>query len=255
MRTPSKIEFTKESRLEDILDLSISYADIFDKYDIDYGNFGKLTLGEVCESIPLKLATLISELSKKDTNGIVCRNMNEWDVVFLCDFINTNLHHKIKGLVAEFENTFRVLFRKGFIHEDIKKLSVDFAADILSHLKKEQRMLFPYIKHMSTALETGKEIQMAPFGLICMPIKALKREHLQITEMAEILGRILADLNRRDGLLQDEKFELMNTLRKSFKLHIHFENNILFPKAISLEKKIFKSNQNTLVNKSKNKCT
>ncbi len=257
MRTTSKIEFTQDSLLEDIVNSSVSYADVFDKHNIDYGNYGKLTLKEAGESVHLNPSTLISELRKKETSAIVCRNINEWDIVFLCDFIITNLHHRIKKLAPLFDDTFKGLFRKGFIRADIRKLSSDFNADIQSHIQKEQKMLYPYIKQMSLAIESGKEIHMAPFGMISKPVNALKREHLQISEMADILSRILKDISHREGnfLGAADASDSLSELMKSFRLHIHFENNILFPRATAIEKRIFKSNRKTSINKSKNKCT
>ena len=257
MKTTSKSKFTEESLLENILNLSIGYAGVFDKYDIDFGNYGKMTIKEAADSIKLNPTTLISELNKKEIGGVVCRNINDWDLVFLCDFITANLHTRIKSVLQVFENTYRVLFREGLIQGDIRKLSSDFTADIQSHIQKEQRMLYPYIKQMSAAAATNSEIQMAPFGLMSKPVKALMREHLQITEMADILGRMLKEIDLRGYKLLSDQYETdpLTELKRSFRLHIHFENNILFPRAVALERKIFKLNRKTSLNKSKNKCS
>jgi regulator of cell morphogenesis and NO signaling len=81
-----------------------------------------------------------------------------------------------------------------------------------------------------------------PFGTVENPIKVMEIEH-------ENAGRLIAEINRLTGsyttpedacttykVLYKELKEFENDLH----IHIHLENNILFPKAIELEKKLTK---------------
>lgn len=108
------------------------------------------------------------------------------------------------------------------------------------HLQKEERMLFPYIKHMLELEGSGEEAPFPPFGTVENPVRVMELEH-------EAAGKLMAEINSLSSgytppedacttykVLYQELKEFENDLH----MHIHLENNILFPKAIELEKSL-----------------
>ena len=117
----------------------------------------------------------------------------------------------------------------------------DLAAELFEHMKKEEEVLFPYIKQMNSTLK-NKEVYGPLF------VRLLKKSMNEIT---------INDHNRIEALLQqlrnetqvysfDENactryqviYRQLKELDNDLVQHKHLENNILFPKELELEKEL-----------------
>ncbi|MBK9226092.1 MAG: hemerythrin domain-containing protein [Ignavibacteria bacterium] len=252
MDNRSQIQITEKTTLAEIVSASIGYAEILDRYDIDYGNNGKMNIGKASSQLGLNCETVVRELNTKEVSDMVCQNINEWEVVFLCDFITTNLHVRIRRMLPSIHRLFSSMEKKKLLPREIGKMAIELTEDIQSHIQKEQRMLYPYIRQIADAVSSRSELHIAPFGLISKPIKVLTREHLQLSEILNSLVSFLQGYKENSVAKEsDELIILLIEFRSSFRLYTHFENNILFPKVISLERRIHKSKTNQLHKKSK----
>jgi regulator of cell morphogenesis and NO signaling len=111
------------------------------------------------------------------------------------------------------------------------------AAELTSHMMKEEMVLFPYIMKMEQARESGRPAPAAPFGTVGNPVQMMEMEH-------EASGNALKELRSLTGNYappEDACFSY-NTLFAALKdfeadlhQHIHLENNVLFPRAIAME--------------------
>ena len=110
-------------------------------------------------------------------------------------------------------------------------------------MAKEEIMLFPYIKELAVAKINGTSMDAPGFGTIQNPIRMMEMEHVAV-------GNVMEDVNRlTNGYTPPEDacttFRLAYAKLKEFEddlhQHIHLENNILFPKAITLEQELISS--------------
>ena len=106
-----------------------------------------------------------------------------------------------------------------------------FANETLSHLDKEERVLFP----MCEGLEMGRRPSMPP--TVRMPIQRMMHEH---EEHDATLARLSASTNGyevRPGMSATEKalVEGLAELDSDLRQHIAIENEVLFPWAMRLE--------------------
>jgi regulator of cell morphogenesis and NO signaling len=112
--------------------------------------------------------------------------------------------------------------------------------DIKQHMLKEEQILFPYIKQLVSLNNTGNKSEKAYFGMIDNPIRMMESEHKAAIEEYDKLK----DLTNNFTLSEDSNQALRNLygqledFGKDLHLHIHLENNILFPKSIALEKEM-----------------
>jgi regulator of cell morphogenesis and NO signaling len=112
-----------------------------------------------------------------------------------------------------------------------------FRAELEMHMRKEEKILFPFLEQYARAEALNQPMPPVPFGSVANPIAAMEHEH-------EGAGDALAEIH---ALTQD--FQLpanacatvralyngLQALESDLHLHIHLENNILFPRAIALE--------------------
>jgi regulator of cell morphogenesis and NO signaling len=103
---------------------------------------------------------------------------------------------------------------------------------------KEEMILFPYIERMEEAVIQKEPVLPAPFGTVQNPVTMMEHEH-------DSAGNALRDLRQasRDYTVPGDACVSYQTLYQAlaaFEMdlhqHIHLENNILFPRAIAMEK-------------------
>ena len=107
------------------------------------------------------------------------------------------------------------------------------------HLHKEETILFPFIEQYGRAEVQNRPVPPVPFGSIGNPIATMEREH---ESAGGALGEIRALTNHYElpsyacGTVR-ALYEGLRALEADLHVHIHLENNILFPRAIALEKR------------------
>jgi regulator of cell morphogenesis and NO signaling len=108
-------------------------------------------------------------------------------------------------------------------------------------MKKEELLLFPFIKGMVKAIQNQDTIEQAPFGPIENPIAMMMHEHEAEGERFRKIVLLTNGYNPPAEACNTYKvtFSMLNDFEQDLHKHIHLENNILFPKAMDLERKWF----------------
>lgn len=249
--------YTKNYKLSDILLKNIESASVFEKYNINYCTNGNMTLDEACGMAEVKPAEVVSELNKlngKFSNDI---KSNEWSLDFLCEYIVSNHHTYIRRTFKELLKQLKVILKTNDnsglnknILNDFEKLDRDFEI----HMQKEEKLLFPYIKRLVDSEYSESEFEIAPFGLIKKPIVVMKKEHLSAVGKVNSLKNICMDIKKIkiDNNIKKTFCRLFKDFEHDFHIHLHLENNLLFPKALLLERKILKKfNENKIIKSNK----
>jgi len=218
-------------------------VEIFKKYGLDFCCGGKQTVKEACTEKGLDVTKIEQELQQADKNP-TARPLpyGEWNLDFLADYI-VNTHHRY--VLKSLPDLLTYAAKVASVHGDhypelwrINQLVIEINDELTAHLAKEETVLFPYIKALVTAGKNNSPLQAASFGSVQAPINMMEMEH-------ELAGKNLAEirsLSNNYTLPADAcaSFNLLYNFLKEFEddlfTHIHLENNILFPKAIALEK-------------------
>jgi len=104
-------------------------------------------------------------------------------------------------------------------------------------MMKEEIVLFPYIKELVSAKKNEQVLHASHFGTVQNPINMMEMEH-------ELVGKNLEEIRRLSNnytLPSDScasyslLYKMLDEFENDLHLHIHLENNILFPKAVELE--------------------
>lgn len=119
---------------------------------------------------------------------------------------------------------------------EVEQLFKASAEELTAHMKKEELVLFPYIRKMVKA-ENNKTSVEAPFGTVQNPIRMMMHEHDGEGERFRKIAALTDNYNPSAAACNTYRvtFSLLKEFEEDLHLHIHLENNILFPKSITLE--------------------
>lgn len=246
-----KVDITKntpgenEETLGQIAAGDLFKAQVFKKYGLDFCCGGKQTLKEACAAKGLDVTTIEQELLHAGKFTIQRPiPYNDWSLSFLADYIVNTHHTYVRKTLPELRaSALKVAQVHGESHPELKRIQQlveEVHHELSAHLVKEEQVLFPYIKALSAAGDKVAPYQDAIFGTIQNPINMMELEHeLAGKNMAEIRTlsndyALPADACASYSLL----YKLLNEFEEDLHLHIHLENNILFEKAIALEKQL-----------------
>jgi regulator of cell morphogenesis and NO signaling len=217
-------------------------ADIFTGYGIDFCCGGKISVADACAEAKADELAVVGALENlKHQAGAAAHDFDSWKLDFLADYIINTHHQYVKRAIPQIlPLAQKVAEVHGVNHPEVVKINDLFqnlAEELTSHLHKEEMILFPYIKKLVAAEAAGGCDDGACFGTIASPISVMEAEH----ENAGVILKRMFSLS--DGYTAPE--DACNTFRvlygklKEFEddlhVHIHLENNILFPKSIELE--------------------
>ena len=217
---------------------------LFESLKIDYCCGGNQPLGQACASAGVDVDDVMEMLA-----GVGQSNEEEGAL----DFQNASLpelithildtHHVFTKTEMERLQSLadKVLSAHGGNHPELIHLSelwLRLCADLKPHMFKEEQILFPYIMAMTRAVGQNQAAPFAPFVTVKNPVRMMMMEH-------DTAGQILRELR---ALTSDYKvppdacvsyqtlYQALENFEKDLHQHIHLENNILFPKALELER-------------------
>jgi regulator of cell morphogenesis and NO signaling len=232
--------------LSEIVKDNFRTAAIFEKYNLDFYCNGKRTLAEACEEKGIGPESVIIEIEK--INSPVSQGEpkpDEWSLDLLIQYIITNHHSFVNRMLSVISShTQKVASVHGVNHPETKRVAEIFSkinSEMKHHMMKEEKILFPHINILVKAADNGGIADKPYFGTIKNPIAMMENEHQSAGDgMFEI--RKLTD-NYTYPADACETFKVTYKELKEFEedlhRHVHLENNILFPKAINLEEKLF----------------
>jgi regulator of cell morphogenesis and NO signaling len=228
-------ESNTEMTIGEIVANDFRAASIFKEAGIDFCCGGNKSLTEACKEKGADKSHLIQQLEKLEQTPVSgTMNFKEWELSFLSDYI-INTHHKfvLKNLPELVFYTRKIAAVHGDHHPELIEVAELFTKineELLQHLKNEEEVLFPAVKQAT--IDLSDEVK----STIVSEITRMQGEH-------EFAGGAMDKINVLTHNYQIPE-DACNTYRVSLKLleqfeddlhiHVHLENNILYPKALKL---------------------
>ena len=220
-------------------------AAVLTKYGIDFCCKGGRSVQEVCENKNIdqaKLAEDITTLLARDTKSD--DDARTWPLEQLADHVET-VHHRYveeRGPIIQ-QYLAKLCKVHGDRHPELFTINDEFNACVGAmavHMKKEELMLFPFVRNLAKSERTGEPFKTPHFGTVENPVHAMMADHNDEGERFERMGAV------SDGFTTPEDgcatyataFKMLKEFEEDLHLHIHLENNIMFPRAIALEKSL-----------------
>ena len=215
---------------------------LFSKYDIDFYCEGTQTIKDVCSQLKKDAEEFTQELksliNKEDQNYSVA--INQWPLDLLADYIEKTHHRyteeillKIKaGLESYLENK----ESDNSMVEELHPLVMELSGELGGHMKKEELILFPFIRKM---VRSSAKLEPPRFTTVENPIEMMEHEHITSRNLIFKIRAITNNYKLTDETDGELVYilTLIKALDQDLVQHLHIENNILFPKAIKMEKR------------------
>ena len=219
-------------------------AEVFKKYGLDFCCGGKKTVKEACAEKGLDVTKVEQELQQADKNPVT-RPLpyNDWTLDFLADYIVNTHHSYIRKTLPEIKGyALKVAQVHGAHHPElipIQTLVAHINDELIPHMAKEEKVLFPYIKQLVQA-KNKNEFQLPSFATVQNPISNMEMDHSILAEDFEEIKKLSINYAiPQDACASYSLFyKMLQEFEDDLHMHIHLENNILFPKALELEKQL-----------------
>lgn len=236
------METTTSATIGSFVALDYRTATVFQKYGIDFCCKGGRTIEEVCENKKLNSDKLLAELNEATKgSGSQTIDYQSWPLDLLADYIEKKHHRYIEQTTPAIKQFLDKLCKvHGERHPELFEINAEFnaaAGELAMHMKKEEMILFPFIRKMANAQYSGELIPRPGFGSVQNPIEMMKHEHSVEGERFEKMAMLSSNYTApEDGCTTYRvAYALLKEFENDLHLHIHLENNILFPKAIEME--------------------
>ncbi|HNX12830.1 MAG TPA: iron-sulfur cluster repair di-iron protein [Paludibacteraceae bacterium] len=225
----------KQTKIGDIVTQDFRAAEVFKKAGIDFCCGGSQSLEAACRDKKLDVAEIESELEKlENSEPGSSHKFNEWKLDFLFDYIVNTHHQTVMKLLPELTfYTQKIAEVHGDNHPELSEIANLFAqvdTELRQHLRNEEEVLFPAIREV---LKTNSAESKAT---IISEITRMTGEH----EFAGGAMDKINELSHRYAVPEDGcntyrvAYKLLEQFEDDLHIHVHLENNILYPKAMKL---------------------
>ncbi|NNM86224.1 MAG: iron-sulfur cluster repair di-iron protein [Phycisphaerales bacterium] len=202
---------------------------IFEKYGIDYCCGGKATLQQACEKRGLQVDEVLAALHSVQPSA----DQSDWSTATLSELADhiEQTHHTF--LKSELPRVAALLSRTAKAHgarhvwlAELKATFDRFAAEMNAHMFKEEHILFPRIRRIDEG-DPSMEVDQ--------PVAMMEHEHDRAGSDLEAMRQLSNNYSPPQDACNTfvAALDALRQIEKDTHIHVHKENNILFPKSIS----------------------
>lgn len=240
------MHISKENIIGAVVAEDYRMAGIFEQAGIDFCCNGNRTIAAACNERNLPADELVARLQHaigvpKEEAAV---DYKSWPLDLLADYVEKKHHRYVTTQIPVIQSFLgKIVSVHGGRHPELAEIKEHFndcAEELTNHMKKEELMLFPFIRTMVEAKLAGNKKVAAPFGTVQNPIRMMMHEHdtegERFRKIKELSNQYTAPA---DGCnTYRAAFAMLKEFEEDLHLHIHLENNILFPGSIALEQKL-----------------
>jgi len=219
---------------------------IFEKIGIDYCCGGDRSLEEACAASGLSVEEVLDSLELGEETARSKQTDRNWQTEPLAELvahINTTHHKYTREEIARLCPLFdKVCSVHGKNHPELQQLRMVFQGlgqELSTHMMKEEMVLFPYIVRMEESVIEKEPVVPPPFGSVQNPVAMMMHEHDSAGDALRAMRQASTGYTPPgDACVSYQTlYKALAVFEADLHLHIHLENNILFPRALEMEQK------------------
>ncbi len=239
------MSITAEKTVREVVLENPAATGVFEKLGIDYCCGGSKSLEEACRTANLPMDEVLNSLEMAEQPAGAVQKKRNWTTEMLADLVAhiISTHHKytreeIARLGPLFDKVCCV-HRKN--HPELLQVRAGFHGleqELMMHMIKEERVLFPYIVRMEESVIQKEPVLPPPFGSVQNPVTMMMHEHDSAGEALRSMRKSSAGYTPPDDacISFQTLYKALADFEADLHQHIHLENNILFPRAIAMER-------------------
>ena len=237
----------QERTVAEVVTENIKAAHIFKKHGIDFCCGGGISIAKACEKAKVDPSILEAELVNLDNAPDRASDYNSWKLDFLTDHIINVHHHYVEEnspLLLQYAKRVNHVHGHHYTElAEIESLVTKVVQTMAAHQRKEELILFPFIRKLVKAEREGTDVPPIHFGSVENPIHMMEEEHEEAGKILRRIAELSDNYTPPQGACNTYRafYAKLDEFEQDLHHHIHLENNILFPKALNLEKKLKKS--------------
>jgi len=229
------INLTIERSLAEVVSAVPASARVLESSGLDYCCGGRRPLGVACAAAGDEPEVVLDALANIETGPAP-----DWASMGPAELVehfetthHAYLHTELGRLGALAEKVAGVHGSRHPETVEVRAVYEKLRADLEPHLSKEERVLFPMIRELATS-SVAPSFQCGP---VSKPISVMMLEHDRAGELLATLRTVTGGYQiPADGCASYRAlYEGLAQLEADTHLHVHKENNLLFPAVVALE--------------------
>jgi regulator of cell morphogenesis and NO signaling len=216
---------------------------VLEKWQIDYCCKGHRSVTEACADAGVTVSELMSEIGDGRKPDAASNLQNEKLSVIQKYVVDT--HHVFTRNIMEtiVQLADKVAMRHGPRHPEVmgvQTIAHRLYDDLIPHMLKEEQVLFPYIENLENAIDAGDAAPTPFFATVQNPIRMMMAEHDAVGDLLVEARQVTSEYKLpEDACLSFRAlYERLMDIEQDLHQHIHIENNLLFPRAASMEESV-----------------
>lgn len=212
------------------------YIPVLERYSLDFCCRGKETLAEACKKKKLAISIVINEMMQSVKETKTQMPFTKMNADQLISYILIHHHFYVKNSVGTIQGHIEKIVTKHgdtfpYMHK-VLKLFKEVIEELLPHMEKEEKILFPRIKEMAASLGQN---QFTAFNqeFINAPIQMMETEHDNAGQLLFEIRKLTNQYTPPEDACTTHRvcLEELKAFEEDLHQHVHLENNILFPMA------------------------
>ena len=231
---------TSEQTVGELVAEKPGRARIFEKLGIDYCCGGKKSLEQACRDQGLDVNTALKMLDATEEIDADAaeRDWTRASLTELADHIEQTHHVYLRD---ELPRLGQMVRKVAAVHHanhpwllELDTLFAGFAAEMEAHLLQEEQILFPIVR----AMEQPEADQDMAGASLSGPVESNAHEHESAGQALARMRQLSSDFTPPADACATFQAMLdgLHQLEKDTHQHVHKENNILFARALEMEK-------------------
>jgi len=235
---------TSQSTLRSIALAQPATIRVFERFHLDYCCGGNRPLAEACAQKNISVDTVLAALAESTAAAQAARDFTQAKPSELIQHIVSTHHAYVRSeLPRLLPMAERCAAKHGPAHPEVIQIERQLrplGTELLNHLSKEELILFPYIENLEKSRAGNGPVPHACFPTVESPIQMMLNEH-------EAAGALLKEMRASTQNFAPPAdacptlvglYDGIDAFERDLHRHIHLENNLLFPRAIALEKEV-----------------
>ncbi|MDO5751389.1 MAG: iron-sulfur cluster repair di-iron protein [Rothia sp. (in: high G+C Gram-positive bacteria)] len=217
-------------------------AQVFHHYNIDFCCHGQTPFAQACRDRGLDPEQVVRDLDNLPLTGrSTTPSFSQWPLDLLVDYV-LKIHHR--NIRSQGPETAALLHKVVDVHganhpelHEVAQLFDQALADLELHLQKEEQVLFPYVYEQVQAASEGYAPMPFHCGTIRFPIGVMEDEHSHEGERFARIAALTHQYEAPADACPSYRLALqqLHDFEAALHEHIHLENNLIFPRALTLE--------------------